>query len=289
MSLTRREWLTGSAAVLTGLTVGERAGRASRPGDVRWKIGMCDWSMGRKDASSFAFAKEVGLEGVQVSIGWEKDNLQLRRPEVQRRYLETARQQGVPIASLAMGVLNLVPLHREPRAALWVADAIGVAKALGVRSILLPFFGQHDLKQDNETDMRRVIEALRELAPRAEKAGVILGLETYLSLEGHLKILDAVKSKAVQVYYDFYNSGATKGYDVVAEIKKLGRERICEVHFKEGPTMLGSGKVDWPAVVTALREIQYDGWVILETSAPSGDIAADTRKNLSYVKKLLVA
>jgi sugar phosphate isomerase/epimerase len=110
-----------------------------------------------------------------------------------------------------------------------------------------------------------------------------------MPLQGHLQILDAVKSKAVQVYYDFFNSGATKGYDVITEIKKLGRERICEVHLKEGPEMLGSGKVSWPAVVRALREIKYDGWIILETSSPSGDVAADTRKNLNYVKNLLKA
>lgn len=288
MQCSRRQWMknvAGGAAGLTMLTRPLRAEQSGRPAGV--KIGVCDWSIGRRDPKAFALAREIGLDGVQVSVGTAENNLWLRRPEVRRQYVEASRDAGVEICSLALGELNHVPLMSEPRAAIWTADSIEVAKALDIRIILLAFFGTGELREENATDMRRVIEVLKELAPRAEKAGVILALETYLSLQGHLEILDAVASPAVQVYYDFYNSHVTKGYDFRKDLKTLGRERICEVHFKEGPHLLGaSGKPDWSAVVATLREIGYDGWIVLETSAPSGDVVADMRRNMNYARNL---
>ena len=167
----------------------------------------------------FELAKRIGLDGVEVSIGDPKDGLHLRRPERQREYLAASRKYAVAIPSVAMGVLNWVPLMSEPLTALWVADTIEAAKNLGAKSILLAFFAKGELKEENKDDMRRVTEVLTELAPRAEKAGVILGIESYLRAEAVTRILDEVKSKYVQVYYDFYNLGVTKQLDVIREIQ----------------------------------------------------------------------
>lgn len=285
--LTRRDYLIGTGTAVAGLTLGAKVrtalAEATRAGI---KVGMCDWSLKRFDPTVFELAREIGLDGVEVSIGYPKDGLQLRRPEVQKAYLDAVRKTGLAIPSVAMGLLNEVPLMSEPRAALWVADTIEATRKLGARCILLAFFGKHLLEEKNTIDMQRVTDALVELAPRAEKAGVILGLESYLSAEGALKIIEQVKSKAVQVYYDVYNSGVTRKYDVVEELKLLGRERICQVHFKEGPAMLGGSKeIDWPAIVATLKEIRYPGWIVLETQSPN-DPVADTRTNLAYVRSL---
>jgi sugar phosphate isomerase/epimerase len=70
-------------------------------------------------------------------------------------------------------------------------------------------------------------------------------------------------------------------------MRLLGRKRICQVHFKDRPFLeKGSGLVDWPAAVKVLREIKYDGWIVLETGSPNKDIVADTKKNLAYSKGL---
>ncbi len=287
MMQTRRECLIRAASAAAGLAIsgkGQRAEAAERTSALR--VGMCDWSLGRSDPGGFALAREIGLDGIEVSIGYPKDNLRLRQPAVQRQYLDAARESGLAIPSVAMGLLNDVPLMSEPHTALWVADTIDAAKALGARCILLAFFGKGELREENKEDMRRVTEVLKELAPRAEKAGVVLGIESYLRAEAVLGILEQVKSRFVQVYYDFYNLGVTRKCDVVKEVRLLGRDRICQVHFKEGPHLLGRGKVlDWPAIVATLKEIGYDGWVVLETSSPNG-VLADTRANLQYVKDL---
>lgn len=287
--ITRREWLGGAAAA-AGLALGRwLPGASGRNESAGPCFGMCDWSIGRvTDPSAFELGRQIGLDGIEVSIGYPKDGLRLRQPAVQKEIADAARRYGMVIPSVAMGVLNDVPLMSEPRAALWVADAIHVAKNLGAGCILLAFFGRGELKAENEADMRRVTEVLTELAPRAEKAAVTLGIESYLTAEAHLKILDGVKSPRVQVYYDVYNSGVTRGYDVRAELRLLGPSRICQVHFKEGPDYLGGGKVDWPGVAATLREIGYKGWIVLETSSPRKDAVADTRRNLEFARRLFV-
>jgi len=290
MTQTRRELLAGTTSAVAGLAMAAKVKQALAAGGADWvKVGMCDWSMGRSDPRAFDLGKKIGLDGIEVSIGSTRNKLWLRQAEMQKKYLETAKKHGMAIPSVAMGLLNRVPLMSEPRAAVWVADTIEVASKLGARVILLAFFGKGELKETSKDDMRRVTEVLQELAPRAEKAGVILGLESYLSAEANLGIIEEVKSKHLQVYYDVYNSKG-KGYDVVREIKLMGKQNICQIHFKEGRDFLGgSGKLDWPAVAAAIKEIGYRGWLILETFSPSRDVVADTRKNLQYLKKLFGA
>lgn len=286
MSITRRQYLAGAAtaagALATGLSVEPVLAQSEQNPP---KIGMCDWCLRDTTPAALELAKRIGLDGVQVSLGDVKNQMWLRRKEIQHKYLAAAREHGISIASLAIGELNHVPLMSEPRAAVWVADAIPVAAELGVDNILLAFFVKGELKGTNAEDMRRVIEVLAELAPRAEKAGVALGIESYLSAEDHLKIIDAVDSEAVQVYYDLKNT-ADAGYDPIAAMKQIGVDRICQVHFKDVPCLEeGSGKVDWPAAVAALKQMSYRGWIVLETPSPK-DVVADTRKNLDYVRRL---
>lgn len=287
MQPTRRQFLTRTASALGAAGVASAARRlAAAPAGGKPKVGMCDWSLGVRDPSVMALAHRIGLDGVEVSVGTRENNMWLRRQEVQRNYLRAAREQGMAIPSLALGELNHVPLMSEPRAAIWVADAIETAQSMKVDKILLAFFSKGELKGDSAEDMRRTIDVLAELAPRAEKAGVVLGIESYLSAEDHLRIIDAVKSKSIQVYYDVKNM-ADAGHDPIASMKTIGVERICQIHFKDTPYLeQGSGKVDWPATVAAIREMKYDGWIVLETPSPSKDVAADTRKNLDYVQRL---
>lgn len=258
---------------------------ASAGGAKRWfKIGACDWSLGRGDPSCFEVAKEIGLDGVQVNLGSERDGLPLRRPEVQRAYLEAAKAAGLEVASLAVAEFNNVNLASEPRAAVWLVDALDVARALGVKVILLAFFGRGEVRPDDEPAVGRLVRLLKEVAPRAERAGVVLGIENYLSAEDNARILERVGSPAVQVYYDVGNS-TDKGRDILKEIRFLGGKRICEFHAKDGPHLLGKGRIDFRKVREAMDDIGYSGWIQLETAAPHG-IVADCRTNLAYLREV---
>jgi sugar phosphate isomerase/epimerase len=235
----------------------------------RFRIGACDWSLGKQsDVGAFAVAKELGLDGVQVSLGTEADDMHLRQPSVQQAFLEEAARQDVAIASLAIGELNRIPYKSDPRTEEWVRDSIDVCTALDVNVVLFAFFGDGDLIDDPQ-GVDTVVERLKRVAPKAEEAGVYLAIESWLSGPQHLEIIERVGSPNVKVYYDLGNSHL-RGYDIYQEIRDLGTEHICEFHAKDYEFIFGQGKVDFVEARKAMDDIGYSGWIQIEGAKPLG-------------------
>ena len=282
MMLSRRQFIGGSvAAIALGTWVPARAA-ATGP---RFKIGACDWSIGKMaDPAALEVARQMGLDGVQVSLGTLDNEMHLRRPEVQKRYKEAASKCGVEVLSLAIGELNNIPYKSDPRTIPWVADSIDACQAMGCRVVLLAFFGNNDLRDDRAgTD--ETVRRLKEVAPYAEKAGVILGIESWLSAEDSLRIVDRVGSRAVKIYYDVANS-TERGYDIGKEIRWLGKQgQICEFHAKENGFLLGKGRVDFPKVRAAMDEIGYRGNIQIEGAVPpGGDLVESYVTNRKFLR-----
>ncbi len=271
-------------------------------------IGMCDWNLGKSATpDTIPRAKEAHLQGIQVSVGTDPDNIPLRDPGIRKKYIDLGKQHGISFCSVAAGgILNQFPLASEPQSAVFVIDAIEAAAALGAKNILIAFFGNGDLRlKDRRGRMRdlkdgefssyeldskavkRVVEALRQIAPRAEDNGIVLGIENTLTAKQTLEIIDRVDSKMVQMYYDVGNSTGS-GYDVPGELRLLGNNRICEVHLKDWKTSIfGSpeGQVNMAGCAKALNDINYDKWLVIETSGRKGKFIEDTRTNVAFIKK----
>jgi sugar phosphate isomerase/epimerase len=274
-------------------TLGTAAGAAllarpltsfASPKKSKFKIGVTDWNLRQEGKpESVALARKLGFDGVQVSIGVGTDKLPLSDPALQQRFLDESKRANLPLASLCLEILHRNYLKNDPLGQRWVAESIPIARALGVKVILLPFFGKGALRTQAEMDY--VGDALREVAPSAEKAGVILGLEDTISARDNVRIMERAKSPAVLTYYDVGNS-TEHGFKIIEEIRWLGRERICEVHLKDNPHYLGQGKIDFPAVVAALNDIGFAEWAQLETDCPSGSVDKDMATNLGFIRKL---
>ncbi|WP_375584346.1 sugar phosphate isomerase/epimerase family protein [Cyclobacterium xiamenense] len=256
-------------------------GAASRP------IGACDWSIGKMaDPSAFSLAKDIGLDGVQVSLGTVQNDMHLRHPGMQQTYLQACREQGLRIASLAIGELNRVPYKSAPETEVWVRDSIDVAKALSCTNVLLAFFGKGDLRDDSE-GKAEVVRRLRKVAPKAEAMGINLAIESWLSAEEHLELIEAIGSPNIKVYYDVANA-TEMGYDIVREMELLGTDYLCEIHFKENGNLLGQGKVDFARVKATLDKIGYTNWIIMEGALPNGaEILPAYQQNLKFVRQLI--
>ena len=287
--MTRREMLSWSARAAAGAAVfSSGAGHTFAQSKRRFRIGACDWSIGKMgDPGAFALAKEIGLDGVQVSLGTAQNDMRLRQAAVQGEFKAAAKKAGVEVSSLAIGELNSIPYKRDPRTVEWVSDSIDACVALGVRVVLLAFFGNDDLLGDAAgTD--EVVKRLKAVAPKAEKAGVKLGIESWLSADQHIDILDRVGSDAVKVYYDCCNSH-DKGYDIYQEIRKLGK-RICEFHAKENGKLLGQGGVDFKKVRQAMDDIGYTGWIQIEGAVPPGKAMLESYKlNCAFMREVFDA
>ncbi len=305
--MNRRDFFSSSTLSLAAAGALASTAYASQGSD-NVKVGMCDWNLGGSaNPDLIPKAKEAHLEGIQVSVGTSPDNIPLRDPKVRQKYLDLGKQYGITFHSVAAGsILNRIPLASEPESAVYVIDAVEAAATLGASNILMAFFGRGDLRyQDHmgntnllqekpyhiyELDQRgvdRVIAALKQIVPRAEDLGIILGLENTISAQQNVDIIEGVGSDLVQVYYDVGNS-TNYGYDVPGEIRMLGNDRICEIHLKDyGTRVLGTpeGKVDFKAVAQACGDIGYDKWFVLETSGREKKFMEDTRANVAFAKR----
>jgi sugar phosphate isomerase/epimerase len=247
------------------------------------KIGVTDWDLKlAAQPAALEFAKRLGFDGVEVSLG-RKNGLALADPAIQQQYLDAAKKQKIAIAGTCLDILHVNYLKSDPLGKKWVVEGIGITRKLGARVMLLPFFGKGAIKAAADQDY--VAGILKELAPEAEKAGVVLGLENTISAEANARILDRAASRAVRVYYDVGNS-TEGGFDILKEIKWLGKDRICQVHLKDRG-YLGEGNINFPGVIGALASIDFAGFAILETASPSGSIANDMKRNREYVRKLV--
>jgi sugar phosphate isomerase/epimerase len=241
------------------------------PHSRRFRIGACDWALGKRcDPAAFDVARQAGLDGVQIAMGDAAEKLQFCRPEVQKTYLNAAKRCGLPIASVAIDAMWQGPLQRDPRATQWLSDSIDVCNSLQLPVCMIVNF---DLSLEKTAEVDRFVEVMKGIVPKAEKQGITIGMENWLSAEDNMRIIERVGSPALKVYYDVGNS-TDKGRDIAKEIRTLGkRNLICEFHFKDGSHLLGQGRIDFKNVRRALDDIQYIGWIQLESAAPHGVIA----------------
>ena len=232
---------------------GARAGR-----DDRLELGQ------RGDISKIALAREIGLDGIQVSLQFPTDGKTptLRDPKTQAAFRRAALDNGIQICSLAIGSpgKSRLPLHTNPAAAILLVEAVEVARNLGTNNILLPILGDSHIDMTNQAQVDTFVAMMKEVARYAEKYDVVVGIEDWISAEDNIKLLDAIGSEYVAVYYDAHNIVAAGVKDIYAEPKMLGK-RINQIHVKNADMLLSTpgGRIDWPRMAQEFYDIGYRG------------------------------
>jgi sugar phosphate isomerase/epimerase len=296
MSITRRDFVKHAAIVSAGVPALAQAQVQTpvqtkenlNPQPVR--VGMTDWNLGQRgDVSKVALAREIGLDGIQVSVQYPTDGKSptLRDPKTQAAYKRAALENGIQICSLAIGNpgKSRMPMHSSPAFAILLAEAVEIAYNIGTNNILLPILGDSHIDMANQVQVDGFVAMMKEVARYAEKYEVVVGLEDWISAQDNVKVLDAIGSDWVAVYYDAHNI-VSRVPDIYVEPKLLGK-RISQIHVKNANELLVTpgGKMDWPRMSKEFYDIGYRGWYVLETGSPTKDIVADTRANIEYVKK----
>jgi sugar phosphate isomerase/epimerase len=277
---TRRQWLGA-------VTAGALAARSVFAAREKLRIGVTDWNlMLGADPKAVSLASQLGFEGVQVSFGRKivDNKMPLDNPEIIAQYLQLSKQYAIPIDGTCVDRLHDNGLKSDKLAPKWVLDAIRLTKDLHTKVLLVPFFGKWALT--NQAEMDYTGDALRDLAPEAEKAGVILGIEDTISAEDNVRMIERAHSKNVMVYYDVGNS-TKAGFDIVKEIRWLGKERICQFHLKDNPNYLGEGPIEFGPVMHTIRDIGFSGYANLETDAHEQTLEGDMRRNLMFIRKIM--
>jgi L-ribulose-5-phosphate 3-epimerase len=288
MLMNRREFVKHSA-LASAMVPALRQAQSPANDTLPIRVGMTDWNLGKRgDVTKIALARQIGLDGIQVSLTFPTDGSpHLREPKTQAEFRQAALENGIQICSLAIGSPGKarLPLHTNPAAAILLVEAIEVARNIGTNNILLPILGDSHINMKSEPEVNTFVVMMREVARYAEKAGVVVALEDWISAEDNIRLLDAIGSDFVGVYYDARNIKSRLKVDPYDEPKRLGK-RIHQIHVKNGEKFMHETDIlDWPRLAQAYVDIGYRGWYVLETGSPSNDLVADTRTNLEYVRK----
>jgi inosose dehydratase len=199
------------------------------------------------------------------------------KPAALREMLE---RRALTFAVLSSGNLSIDPARERDELATHTRHAEFVRDAGG--KYLQVIDERPKGRAVTADDYRRLGRLLTELGKRTAGAGVPLVYHHHMNSTGEkphevAAVLDAADKKHVRLLFDVahYQQG---GGDPVAGLRKY-REWIDVVHLKDvrdklavaggtGATYefveLGRGRVDMPGVFTALRDIGFDKWAIVE-------------------------
>ena len=302
MRITRRDFVKQASIASAALPAIAHAQTAQPPvaskeplNPVPVRVGMTDWNLGQRgDIAKIALAREIGLDGIQVSVQYPTDGKPtLRDPKTQVEFKRAALDNGIQICSLAIGNpgKQRLPMHTNPAFAILLAEAVEIAYNIGTNNILLPILGESHIDMANQAQVDGFVTMMKEVARYAEKYDVVVGLEDWISAADNIKIVDAIGSNHVAVYYDAHNI-VSRVPDIYVEPKMLGK-RINQIHLKNANATNNSqqlletpgGKMDWARMAKEFYDIGYRGWYVLETGSPTKDLVADTRANIAYVKR----
>jgi sugar phosphate isomerase/epimerase len=219
--------------------------------------------------------KDAGYDGVGIEYAVMPEVLRNNPGQVKT----LAKKAGLEVVSMALNKTT--------------TDMADVAKNMGAESGWLCLF---------EKDDKTATEVTRKLTRAFGQKGMKVAVHPHVrSNAENLKQLDALlKVSKAHICFDSAHLEALR-IDLPKFIKKY-KSRIVLVHIKDlrahvDPAKidydkdfvdLGEGVVDFKAVMKALKDIKYKGWLMVEVDFPHKESMAESAKtNYKYLQKLL--
>lgn len=230
-------------------------------------------AFGREHLPLLAEIKEHGFDLVEIA---RFDWIDYPATEI-RRELEKL-DLGVSYCT-AFGSREKSLVHEDAaarRAGIdFMKQAIDNVTATGGQVLAGPFHSPVGFlpgRRRTDDEWKWEIEALAELGDHAKKVDVVLAVEPLNRFETYFlntaadgaRLCAEVNHPNVGLLYDTFHAHIEEK-DQAAAIRTAGRH-IRHFHSCENDRGTpGSGQVDWPAVFPALREIGYDGALVIES------------------------
>lgn len=213
-------------------------------------------------------AKEAGYDYVELSIDATEEKIgRLDMPKEERFALvEAMYEAGIPIRTMCVSALTKYSMGNDKpeyvkRGMEILEKSIQFADDIGVRVVMIPGYDVYYEPSTLETK-RLYLENLKKGAEMAERAGVILGLETMENefmntVEKAMKYVTLCGSNYLKIYPDLGNmtNAAVQYQSDVLEDMELGRGNITSLHLKETlpgryrEVPYGTGHVNFAAAI----------------------------------------
>lgn len=217
-------------------------------------------------ASRIRAAHAAGVKGVEFHL-WREKPLDAIE--------EALNETGVQLRSFCIEPRRSIvdPAdHEEVLAA--VADAIPVAQRFkGAGMVLASGFTRPGVPEQEQFEA--AVSVLKRAAAMAQQAGTVLWLEpVYMIVNGQrmfvdtigrgLDIVAAVDSPALRLLADVYHSAQTNEDFAQAVGNRMPLVAHVQVADTDGRHEPGTGGLDWPHIMSVLREKGYQGDIGLE-------------------------
>lgn len=277
-------------SVLILMTVEGVAQTAAQP----YKIGLIDLMLlKRQKLSALPLAKELGADGLEIDMGGlgsrpTFDN-KLAIDSIREQYIHTAKEFGIEFCSLGMTGFYAQSFCNRPNVDSTVADCIKTMQQMHIKTAFLPLGVQCDLVKNPEV-RDSVVARLKRIGAMAEKAGVIIGIETALDATGEVQLLKDINSPAIKIYFNFANP-LSAGRDLYEEMEILGKENICQFHCtnKDSVWLQYDQQIDMQKIRSILDKWQWKGWLVIERSRDATDprnVKRNYGANTKYAKSV---
>jgi inosose dehydratase len=246
------------------------------PAPFQMHIGYASITWGGNDRQAIEDISAVGYPGIQVrsnSVEEFGTGAALR---------ESLDQHHLKMIALSSGDLSIDPANEKSEMAKHTANAKFLRDAGGLYLQII------DVRpKDHEpvaADYKRMGQLLTELGKRVAELGVQLGYHNHMGAmgqtpEGVDQIVEAMDPRYAKLELDIahYFQG---GGDPAKAVEKYS-DRLLFLHLKDVEKLpedsgakqayrfveLGRGSVNVPAVLEALRKINFRGWGIVELDA----------------------
>ena len=214
--------------------------------------------------------KKMGYDGVEIPVfnldldyaAWGKrlDDLGLERTAVTVRNLEDN-----PISSDAAVRAKGIELSQR---------TLDCCAAVGAQTLVGPYhsaLGHFSGAGPTADEWKLGVESMRPVAEHAGKVGVMLGVEALNRFECYLLNTHADSAKFVRevnhpncrMMYDTFHSNIEE--KCINSALKACSDVLCHVHISENDRSApGTGNIRWADNFDSLREIGYDGWLVIE-------------------------
>ena len=157
---------------------------------------------------------------------------------------------------------------------------------------LICFSGNTPVGMDKETGMRNFERGIKPLLRNAERHGVVLCLELFNTRADHpgymadstawgVELCDRLGSDNFKILYDIYHMQIMEG-DIISRIREFG-EYFAHYHTGGVP---GRNEIDetqelnYAAIMRAIAESDFDGYVGQEFIPSRGDALASLRQGI---------
>ena len=266
--------------------IGIMQGRLSPPQDGRFQFFPRNWQ------AEFPLAKQLGFDLIE----WIYDEGDWHprwgfNPIIDREWREEIRNlsftHNVGVHSICADYFMNGGFSRSTDNQVSILNAlIFIARSLKIKIIVLPFLEMMAIKNwKKETEVIKNIGSVLDLC---NLYGVKLALETELDGKNIKRFIKKFNSPHVGVCYDLGNT-VSYGHNSPWDIRLLG-DLIFEVHIKDRKigsdksVNLGEGDVDFNGCFKALKNIGFNGPMILQANRSDVDYLDDAKRQLDFVK-----